>query len=299
MDEGPTPRPTDPTAPPSGSSVAPPQAPETTWRPRTLEAPRRRPPLWSLTVSLLLVAAFVAVFAAPFALLRVVFGPAAGSRVVPVAADSGPRPAPYESFRPSSAEAAYFMAIAFAHRRDDRIFRWARGPMVHVAIVGPRSAGDEAIVRAIVSTIDGTIPAPYFVYLAQDDRPEIRVSIVDADTFARKGKSADTVGYCDSFYQHGSDAYVRARIVIEDTPELRPDRSAILWHEFGHALGLGDSRDDSYTSTIMFYRLVDGGPRSFTTFDLAAVRMLYDPRMHAGDTRARVARLWGAPVTAQ
>jgi len=219
-------------------------------------------------------------------------GASAHGSANPVAADQGPQPAASRGFRPSRAQRIYFMNIYWAVGKKGRVVKWDQD-VVRVFITHGGSARDRRIVDEIVGTLDRTIAGPRFVYSGVD--PDIVVTFVRPRVYYDELDSDDdTAGWCqqEPLTYHGR--LTRISIVVCDGRADRVWRSAVLYHEFGHAVGLDHTRDDTYTNVAMFYRLRPGGPTRFTNLDLSAIRMLYDPRVTPGMTRRQVARVWFA-----
>lgn len=210
--------------------------------------------------------------------------PAAGTHV----ADSGPLPSGDRHFTPSAAQRAYFLEIGPIADKGTRVAKWTR-PTVRVAIVGPSTRSDRAVVDAILATVNDTVDKPQFVY--SRSHPQIVISFLSHDQFqATTSRTDDTIGWCESDFTVATHSIQDAQISIDDDPQFRDDRGAVLYHEFGHALGLDDTRKGSYSAAIMYFRV--SGARNYTRLDLGAIRMLYDSRTQNGATQRQLARAW-------
>jgi len=204
------------------------------------------------------------------------------------AAAAGPTPVEGASFRPNDAQRAYFREVAFDPDAERHAVKW-REPTVSVAIEGSSTVEDRRIVDEILATVNATIDRPEFVYSTDD--PDVVISIVDHETFAREANEDDeAIGWCNSRYSSTAFTIWDAEILVDGSPEYRDVRSAILYHELGHALGLTDTDTERWDCAIMYYVVDD--PARYTALDLAAIGMLYDPRVEAGDTVRDVADLW-------
>jgi hypothetical protein len=203
-------------------------------------------------------------------------------------ADVGPLPSGDRRFTPSAQQRAYFLEIGPLAEKGTRVAKWTR-PTVRVAIVGTSSPTDRALVKEILATVNRTIDKPVFVYARFD--PQVTISFLSHDAFqSRTSRTDDTIGWCESNYTVAGHSITDARISIDDDPEFRGDRGAVLYHEFGHALGLDDTRKGSYSGAVMYFRV--SGSSDYTRLDLAAIRMLYDARTQAGATHRELVDAW-------
>lgn len=209
------------------------------------------------------------------------------------ATDQGPQPVMTGPFRPSQAQLAYFLHIATSDfGKQTCVIRWAPDSTVHVMIAGPCRLQDVLILREILQTVSRAVGSPRFI--CSSLRPSIVISFPDQRAFEedRDNPADNAAAWCES--STGRSGFTDAEIVVKDTPDSRAYRSLVLYHEFGHALGLGDTKSDVYSSTVMYYRVRDDAPTRFTNFDLAALRMLYDQKVDPGDTRRQMVRLWSS-----
>lgn len=256
-------------------------------------APPRRSRAWPTVLgvtalSVLLLVASVA----PLALIMHAVprdSPAAGVSPPAIAADQGPQPTGARPFHPSAAQRAYFLRIACARGPKGRVVRWGSGT-VRVTISGPSQPQDRRVVNEILAEVDRTIGTQKFVYSPLD--PQIVISMATPSAFrALPGYRARLAGWCEPSYttRWRMD---HANIVIKDDAEGRMYISNCLHHEFGHAIGLDDTRNPLYSSTVMYYQEHPGAPVQYTQLDLAAIRMLYDQQVKCGETRAELAHFW-------
>ena len=203
-------------------------------------------------------------------------------------ADIGPLPSGDRRFKPSAQQRAYFLEIGPIAEKGTRVAKWTR-PTVRVAIVGLSAPTDRTVVNEILATVNRTIDKPLFVYARFD--PQVTISFLSHSAFQSKtSHTDDTIGWCESNYTVAGHTITDARISIDDDPEFRGDRGAVLYHEFGHALGLDDTHQSRYSGASMYFRVNDAN--DFTRLDLAAIRMLYDGRTQAGATYRELVRAW-------
>jgi hypothetical protein len=206
----------------------------------------------------------------------------------PVASTTGGGEAKARPYTPSEYERTYFMRVGFGSDGGKRLKRWEK-PIVRVVLKGDVTSSDRAIVNRMVATVNATVHYPTFVVRTSD--ADISIRIVDHAEFERHNDlGSDVIGICGGSTWRVTHTLAYSQIYIDDSSEYRSDRAGVICHEFGHAVGLDDTRDPVFDDTIMYYRA--NSAQSFTSSDIAALRILYDPRMDSGDSRAEVRRIW-------
>jgi hypothetical protein len=193
-------------------------------------------------------------------------------------------------FKPSNVDKAFFRAVGFNGGKDTVVTKWTR-PVVHVWIAGPALPSDRRTLTRIVAMVNRADEGhPRFVVGSTD----VQISIAfqrHAAFVAGQRWGDNAAGVCLFDYRLPSFALSSAQIKIDDAlPASTGERQATLYHEFGHAVGLTDTSAARWRDTIMFHET--GGPGSYTRLDLAVIRMLYDPRVTAGEPRAEVMATW-------
>jgi hypothetical protein len=201
--------------------------------------------------------------------------------------NDGPTPMAGVRFEPTSDQYYYFLEVGTAVE-DGRVVRW-NADSVDVTIDGAATDEDRRVVDEALADINRTIGEPEFDYSAVD--PEIVIRFLDHDEFVKLPiDQPDAIGWCSSSYSATDYTLSSATISIDDSPEFRGARASVIYHELGHAIGLDDVERAQWRQTIMYYEVSD--PTSYTTADLAAISMLYDPRLDAGDTTRDIKSIW-------
>lgn len=205
-------------------------------------------------------------------------------------ANDGPVPSGAGSFRPSSKQVEYFLEVG-SSIEEDHLVRWDRGH-VDVAIDGASTPDDRRSVAEAVAEIDRVVDEPQFSFSDSTsvDDAEIVIRFLDHDAFLDLDVDEGSIGWCNTNYS-GFDYSIRhAAISIDTSPEFAGDREGVIYHELGHAIGLDDVYKSRWNETIMFYTV--SSPNTYTTADLAAIRILYDARLDEGDTTHDVRELF-------
>jgi hypothetical protein len=180
----------------------------------------------------------------------------------------------------TASEKAYFMRVGIAFDHNQRIGRWDQ-PTVGVSLRGDYSFRDRQIVREMLGSLNDLIDEPQFVYATQT--PEIVITFVPHGTFTRlKGRGKDAIGFCVPAHRTDS-TLAGAHIYIDLSPRPHVAREGTIYHEFGHALGLKDTRSTTFRRCLMYYRA--NGASSFTELDRSAIDILYNSGLEPGDTR--------------
>ena len=193
-------------------------------------------------------------------------------------------------FKPTAQDKAFFRAVGFNGGKDMLITKWTR-PLVHVWIAEPALPSDRHALTRIVAMVNKADEGrPRFVVGNAD--VEIRITFQRHAAFVAGQKWGEkAAGVCLFDYRVPSFALSSAQIRIDDAlSRTSGERQATLYHEFGHAIGLTDTSAGRWSDTIMFHET--GGPASYTRLDLAVIRMLYDPRVIPGETRAAALATW-------
>ena len=192
-------------------------------------------------------------------------------------------------FKPSPQERSYFAAVGFNSRQGTYVVKWDQS-VVRVAILGPARAGDRRTLATVLRMVDRTDHVhPRFVMSC--DHPDITIRFVAHDRFVASQKWGDKVAGVCFFDYAASGGLSSARIRIDDALTTSSgERPSTLFHEFGHAIGLDDTKAARWRDTIMYYET--GGPTSYTRLDLAAIRMLYDSRVSIGEAREPAISTW-------
>ena len=192
-------------------------------------------------------------------------------------------------FKPTRADKAFFAAVGFNSRRDSYVVKWDV-PVVHVRVLGRSRPEDRHTLAAILAMLNRTDHGrPRFVLTA--GRPDISIRYVAHERFVASQKWGDRVAGVCFFSYRSSGSLSGARIRLDDAlTDVGGERPGTLFHEFGHAIGLDDARASRWRDTIMYFET--GGATSFTRQDLAAIRMLYDTRVRAGEAREPALATW-------
>ena len=189
----------------------------------------------------------------------------------------------------SAIQRAYFLEVGFTAGDDNVLARWTK-PVVRVAVHGRTLPGDRRVVAEMLATVNSTIDSPHFVY--QTTRPDVVIRFVDHTEFERHNTlGPDTIGICTQRWSR-SYGFTGGPIYIDNRSDYRSERAGVLYHEFGHSLGLNDTSSVRYRKTIMYKSA--NHVMSFTALDLAALRILYDPLVKAGYSRDDVRIAWRA-----
>jgi Protein of unknown function (DUF2927) len=193
-------------------------------------------------------------------------------------------------FKPGASDRAFFRAVGFNGAKNTVVTKWTRS-VVHVWIAGLAQPSDRRVLTRVVAMVNRADEGrPRFV--VGDADAEIRITFQQHAAFVAGQKWGDrAAGVCLFDYSVPGFALASAQIRIDDAlPASTGERQATLYHEFGHAVGLTDATADRWRDTIMFHQT--GGPSSYTRLDLAVIRMLYDPRVTAGESRPDVMATW-------
>jgi hypothetical protein len=119
-------------------------------------------------------------------------------------------------------------------------------------------------------------------YVARRDQANLRITLTSSAEVTARAGSADTM--CLTQYEPESGAIDFADIYLPLSQTVWLDNC--MAHELMHAVGFYAHPKDNGNRSV----LEQGAPprlRTFTTLDVAGIRMLYDPRLRIGLERER------------
>jgi len=186
------------------------------------------------------------------------------------------------AFRPpfyaTQTQADYFMKVGFIDGDHTTLSRWNKTSLV-VSLSGSYTQQDVQTVDDALDSMEEAMGSPQLVRRQGDS--DIQISYVTHDAMLKVAE-ANSPGCCAT--RTLAHNMVSAHIYIDTDPSVAHYRDGTVCHELGHSLGLADTYDATYAAGMMFGTVTD--VQGFSDLDFVALRILYDPKLSSGQTRA-------------